>query len=829
MDKKRLAKLLQKKFSAKDDHLSYDELLDLMAESHGCYLGKLMLKEWELSEQKQKNAKLEKEHGDSLALLFENEFQKIQLAELKKLADEANASKSMFLANMSHEIRTPMNGVIAAADLALSEKLSPKVERYLEIIHSSGYALLGIINDILDFSKIEADKLELEATPFKIDEVLENIVGLFTNKVKEKEIELLIDIEPGTPLAVFGDPLRLQQVITNLVGNAIKFTDKGGTISIGVVDLTKTSNTVELRFYVKDTGVGISADYLDRLFEPFTQEDASTTRKYGGTGLGLTISKKLTEMMGGRIWAQSEIGKGTTFFFSANLVRQPKDQEDTFPISKDIEGFTTLVVDDSPDSRTITKKMLNSFGLIAETASSGTEAIKKIKQYLSLNRRFDLIIMDWIMPEIDGIETAKKIFNYVEDRIPTILMTAFTDAVLAGINRVISKPISVSTLFDAIMDVFGMDKPGRIKVRREEVQRTMAYKKGLKGTRVLLTEDNATNQEIATAILESAGIEFDVANNGQEAVDAVLRGNFDAVLMDVQMPVMDGYQATAAIRKKEQFESLPIIAMTAHAMKGDKEKCLNAGMNGYVSKPINQEILFRTLWNLVKPGQEPPFHDQDAGEGISAEGLVDLTGIPSNLPGIDIPKAMELIGISWETFKEILRGFLTNNTDVMESTREAFENKDWEKLKMVAHTIKGSSANIGADDLSAEARELEKASAMAELNPPPPAMVERFGRSLEEVFASIRSLEESEAGNLETDKAGDVNPAGLVPLLYRFANIIALSDPIAIKNEMENARKYLDASIIEILETHIHAYNYDDAAAILNGIAENMDDLVKEA
>jgi len=384
--------------------------------------------------------------------------------QLKIAKDEANKmtqAKSEFLANMSHEIRTPMNGVIVAADLALALELTPKTEKYLKIIHNSGYSLLGIINDILDFSKIEAGKLEIATSqPFRLDKLIQKITDLFINKAQEKNIELLVDIEPSTPMALLGDPLRIQQIITNLLGNAIKFTPAHGHILIGVTDLKKSLDTLSLRLFVKDTGVGIKPEYLQNLFEPFTQADASTTRKYGGTGLGLTISKQLIEMMGGEIWAESEYGKGTTFFFTITLARQPADQDQKISVPKDIAGLNVLAIDDSKIMRDILKKILLSYGYQVTLASSGKEAIIKLKDNPT---PFNLVIIDWRLPDMDGFEVAEKIRRDLNFSFPIIMLTAFgkeAEKLFTRKTRIdgfLTKPIQASSLFDVIMDVFGKE------------------------------------------------------------------------------------------------------------------------------------------------------------------------------------------------------------------------------------------------------------------------------------------------------------------------------------------------------------------------------------
>ncbi|MBF0397082.1 MAG: response regulator [Desulfobacterales bacterium] len=621
----------------------------------------------------------------------------------KEAAETATKAKSEFLANMSHEIRTPMNGVIAAAEIALSEKLPDKIERYLTIIHNSAYSLLGIINDILDFSKIEAGQIELEQRPFRLDELLNKVMDMFTTKSLEKNIELLVDYNPQTPKALIGDSLRIQQIITNLVGNAVKFTEKNGIINIKVSDIERSKQYIKLQFCVKDTGIGMKPDSLAQLFKPFSQLDASTTRKYGGTGLGLCITKQLIEMMNGNIWVESQYGKGSSFFFTLKLGRQDSSKEDPLLLPPDIKALNVLIIDDCEDSRLIIKKLVESFGFRTDIAESGNEGIDKLR--VSKNF-FNLIILDWLMPGINGIEVSKIIRNKFNIDLPIIMMTAFggeaekTNAKEVGINMFLSKPINQSTLFNAIMDVFGKEA-GKIETAKKKTfAATSVYRERLKGIKVLLTEDNPTNQEVASAVLKNAGIVVKIANNGKEAIEAVSKEYFDAVFMDIQMPELDGYEATQFIRNNLKFSSLPIIAMTAHAMKGDEEKCINAGMDGYITKPINQHELFQKLCEKLKLNEKT----SDISNIKAPDAYQDL---PDSIPGINILEALNLLGIEKELFKEILITFARHNIDTINKIKIAFKKEESRVLKSLFHSLKGSSANIGAYELQKTAEELE--------------------------------------------------------------------------------------------------------------------------
>ncbi len=680
------------------------------------------------------------------------------LEEQRKQAMAAAEAKSEFLANMSHEIRTPMNGVIGATDLALEEDgLSAKLEKYLKIIRNSGYSLLGIINDILDFSKIEAGKLDLEAREFKLGGVMEQLADIFISKTGEKGLEFLLDIEPEVPNNLIGDPLRLQQILVNLTGNAIKFTPKGGTITIGVaVDgKVKVAGKAVLNFYVKDSGIGMKPEFLARLFEPFSQADASTTRKYGGTGLGLSISKQLIELMEGRIWAESEYGNGTAFFFNVHLPLAAGEEDKKALIAPgDIYGHKIIVIDDSPDSRMIMQKILESFGFLVDLAASGSKALELMASKTAENDPYNLVITDWVMPAMSGIDVTKKIREKFGAKIPVIMLTGFgkeAEAVgveSADIDGFLTKPVNASSLFDAIMDVFGKHDH---KTKREKKQLTTAvslYMKKLKGMKVLLAEDNVTNQEIAIAILKKAEVQVDIAENGILALEAVNREHYDAVLMDMQMPEMDGYEAAKRIRMMPEFNNLPIIAMTAHAMKGDEEKCLKAGMDGYVSKPIKQELLYKTLSKYVDDDAAERVID-DVAERV-VEGVVtqepkkddnDGSVIPKKLPGLEVRAAVDKLGIGEETYWGILEGFANNIEKIIKNINAAYENQNWDQLNEIAHTIKGSAGNLGAMILSSAAQEVELTT-MGDYDGPKPgdSMIEAMLESLKQVRESVHSF-----------------------------------------------------------------------------------------
>ncbi|MBF8271844.1 MAG: PAS/PAC sensor hybrid histidine kinase [Magnetococcales bacterium] len=756
------------------------------------------------------------------------------LEETLRAAESANKAKSEFIANMSHEIRTPMNAVMGFTDLALKNELSPKIRDYLEKVEGASHSLMGIINDILDFSKIEAGQMDLDPVRFDVSDLFDRLADLFSKQIADRGLELILLPPVEYDSVLFGDVGRIEQVLINLIRNAIKFTHEG-TIVVQAVVEEQDDKKVQLNFMVRDTGIGIDPERLTKLFNPFVQADGSTTRKYGGTGLGLTICKRLVERMDGRIWVTSTPGQGSVFSFMVMTTHAAKNRRKKMVVSGDLFGKKVLVLDDNNMILEILPTMLERLALKPQAVRTPEEAVKQLLKYNFGKDPIELLLIDWNLDGQNGTVLASGIIKKLRETTPPakipkiILLTSFGEEQFkqtsqeAGIDVFLDKPITNNRLIHAISIAFGKERPPNERRITKVLAQDSETAEVIGGARILLVDDNVINQQIARELLERVGLMVEIANNGREALDQIERFAFDAVLMDLQMPDMDGFEATTILRNDDRFRNLPIIAMTAHALESERKRCIEIGMNGHISKPIRPERMYGVLTKVIGPLKVLPSANNFKRDQLD---LPDISGINTK-------EGLERVGGNAKLYFRILLRFRKDQLRLAEEMRTTVKSGNRLEAARLAHSTVGVAGNIGANGLRQVAQELESYLGNANIVNWS-EQVERFVAELEPVLEALKALE-----NFSLDKEDSELPLAVD------GTCVAAKNEEAIVKALHEMKELLDANSIEVsdclvllrdllpgapckkslkeLEGEIEDYNFDKAVEILNALAGQLE------
>ncbi len=763
----------------------------------------------------------------------------VELRKARDAAEEATKAKSMFLANMSHEIRTPLNAVLGFTSLALRTDLTLEQQDYLSKIQRSSADLLALVNDILDFTKIEAGKLAIEKKPFRLEEILNDVADAFTRKAAQKGVELIIASCESIPRWVVGDENRIRQVLMNLTGNAVKFTNEGEILIRAGCEKEKNGK-ITVSFTVKDSGIGISREKQEEIFNVFYQVDGSTTRDYGGTGLGLAICMQLVEMMEGKIWVESQPGHGSAFTFTARVDIQKGAEQHPYVCNPDTRGIKVLIVDDSVTCNQVLTQMAGLFGCVTESADSGKTALKRLTEAADAKDPFRIVLLDWFMPEMDGLVVARKIReNSRFKNTSIILVSAFAEeyeyhqAMDIAVDAFLAKPVIQSVLFDTMMQILGKQPLNKNLQPPYDIGKAGPSTFELAGIKVLVAEDSEINREVVFKLLNSEGVSVDLVNNGKAAVDAAKTQTYDAILMDVQMPVIDGYEATRRIRVHESGSCeqtsaaphIPIIAMTAHAMKGDREKCLNAGMDDYISKPIAPENLFSVI--ARNTGLAPVEAKQSTAHGVDEpDGVRDLERV---VEGVDLREALRRVRGDKSLFIKMLNNFVGKYGNASERMKQALLDNDVELLKELTHALKGISGNLSAGLLHESARRLWNY--LIENGTSPKAIVESkikaVERALNHVVTSAKAI--NNAFRHDVDPPSEKTPEPLLTSEELQTRLAILYKSLqARKTESEDLLASLKKQLVRFdinddykkLEFQIENFDYKKAMDTLNRISQ---------